>query len=230
MSSNTVYDLLEAGLSQLKIHYSEATIYSLNAYIDEIILWNTAYKLVAAVDRKELIVRHVLDSLAPLAYISQSVRSAPPPVNLADAGSGNGLPGIPVSLCIPDVPMTLIERSGRRAGFLRNAVVMAGKPEVTIAEQDIREVSGLFSVVMFRAFRPLPDIFRELARITKPGGTLFAYKGKAVSLAEELDAVPSDWLTGWQVTVHPVDVPFLEAERHICVLKKPGEISKTGIS
>ncbi len=230
MSSSRVHDLLQDGLNKLKIQCPEATIFSLNVYIDEIILWNAAYKLVAAVDRKELIIRHVLDSLAPLIYIKQSVMDAPLPVNLADAGSGNGLPGIPVSLCLPDMPMTLIERSGRRAGFLRNAVVMAGKPEITIAEQDIREVSDLFSVVMFRAFRPLPDIFRELSRITKPGGTLFAYKGKAVSLAEELDAVPSGWLKGWQVAVHSIEVPFLDAERHVCVLKKPGEISKTGIS
>ena len=91
----------------------------LDRYIKEIELFNPAYGLVGAADSSELVIKHILDSLAPLGIISRMLdRSAACRTQIADAGSGAGLPGIPLAIVLKDINFTLIEKMGRRAGFL----------------------------------------------------------------------------------------------------------------
>ncbi|MCK5155804.1 MAG: class I SAM-dependent methyltransferase, partial [Spirochaetales bacterium] len=140
--------LLEKGLEQLEIDFSTSRIDALLTFVDEILFWNDTYKLVAVSSRDELIIRHILDSLAPLPLLKNKIKTFDRSVTIADVGSGNGLPGLPLSLFLPECEFTLIERSGRRAGFLRNAVVQSGADLVRspgtpleIIEMDIQDVT-----------------------------------------------------------------------------------------
>ncbi|MDR1058118.1 MAG: class I SAM-dependent methyltransferase, partial [Treponema sp.] len=120
-------DLLGASapdINRVLISRKERIFFSLETYIAEIELFNPAYGLVGAGDRRELVIKHILDSLAPLGIIHRLLSAFPSPYNIADAGSGAGLPGIPLAICLPDVSFTLIERMGRRAGFLRNTLAV----------------------------------------------------------------------------------------------------------
>ena len=90
--------LLEEGLEKLGIGKSVMgnAANLLARYIDEIELFNPAYGLVKVRDRRELIVKHILDSLAPLHIIRRLLADpmSPPETkpNIADVGSGAGLP------------------------------------------------------------------------------------------------------------------------------------------
>jgi 16S rRNA (guanine527-N7)-methyltransferase len=219
--------LLEKGLVQLGIDYTSAQINALSAYVDEILFWNAKYKLVAASGRDEIITRHILDSLAPLPILHESINAFGRPVTIADVGSGNGMPGIPLSIFLPDCNVTLIERSGRRAGFLRNALVQCEADRVRnadvqldIIDKDIHDVVGSFDVVVFRAFRALSDVLRALGRITSADGLLFAYKSRLETIEQELAGVSEVQLAGWKQDIISYTVPALELERRILLLKK----------
>ncbi|MDR2470597.1 MAG: class I SAM-dependent methyltransferase, partial [Treponema sp.] len=128
-------------------------------YMDEIERFNPAYGLVKVKNRDELIRRHILDSLAPLGHIARLLRlpdcpvepgtpdkpgvpdaSGPAaPARLADAGSGAGLPGIPLGICLPGVEVTLIERMGRRANFLRNTLAALALPRIAVEEAELEK-------------------------------------------------------------------------------------------
>jgi 16S rRNA (guanine527-N7)-methyltransferase len=219
--------LLIKGLEELGIDYSAAQINTLSAYVDEILFWNAKYKLVAVSNRDEIITRHILDSLAPLPILLESIKTFDRPVNIADAGSGNGMPGIPLAIFLPDCNVTLIERSGKRAGFLRNALVQCEADRIRstdvqldIIDKDIHDVVGAFDIVVFRAFRVLPDVLRALGRITSADGILFAYKSRMETIEEELAGVPEVLLMGWEQNIISYTVPHLELERRILILKK----------
>jgi 16S rRNA (guanine527-N7)-methyltransferase len=224
--------LLEQGLEKLGlletvgkgVPYNNATEL-LWTYIKEIELFNEAYGLIKVSGRKELIVKHILDSLAPLEKMHDTYfRLFPTPHSplptpqtvpgtaIADVGSGAGLPGIPLAICLPQAEFTLIERMGRRAGFLRNCIAVLGLSNLRVEEVDLEQaLPGRFDMAVFRAFRPLtPEILKGLTAILKPGGILAAWKGRLENTQEEITAVENSVASA---EIIPLTVPFLEEER-----------------
>jgi 16S rRNA (guanine527-N7)-methyltransferase len=192
----------------------------LSRYIAEIELHNPALSLVGTNDRQELIVRHILDSLAPLGIISRKI-SVARQFLIADVGSGAGLPGIPLAIALPSAALSLIERKGRRAGFLRDVLAGLNLSHVSVEEAEMEKAKpGRFALVTFRAFRPLePRIYKKLFRLCGEGGCLAAYKGRREKIQAEMsaleEAVPH--IAGrWECI--PCPVPFLNEERHLVVI------------
>jgi len=204
----------------------------LNLYVKEIERFNSAYGLVKADDRETLIVKHILDSLAPLGHIVRLLTESETSIDsetaslagktLADLGSGAGLPGIPLAICLDGVHVTLIERMGRRAGFLRNVCALLGLSHCTVEETELEKFSGSFDLVTFRALSPLtPALIAKLSRLCKPGGIIAAYKGKHETAETELAGlVPQGGGTARRCTTEliPLTVPFLEEQRCLTVI------------
>jgi 16S rRNA (guanine527-N7)-methyltransferase len=227
--------LLSEGLLKLGLEAGGGRLSLLSGYIDEIELFNPAYGLVKVRDRRELIVKHILDSLAPAGYIrglsEKAPRGAETGARIADAGSGAGLPGIPLAVCMPDAEFTLIERMGRRAGFLLNTAAALGLPNVRVEEAEMEKLAAKtagargFDIIVFRAFRPLePAILKGLFRLLAPGGALAAYKGRRETAEAEMARAAAAAEKGkgpsagrWEIL--PLEVPFLDEERHLLVIR-----------
>ncbi len=211
-------DLLARGLQRLGIAGTPGQFEALEAHRAELERWNRAYGLVKA-SGEELVVRHFLDSLAGLPVISGLC----PRRTLLDVGSGAGFPGIPLAVFLPDCAVTLLERSSRRAAFLANVVLLLGLRHVRVEEKQLAELTGRFDLVTLRGFSPLARVLDKLLRVVSPEGHLVAYKGRRERILAELRAAG---VTEAQAAVFPLQVPFLEAERHLVVinsLTKPGE-------
>ena len=193
----------------------------LTRYIDEIELFNPAYGLAAVKSREELVSRHILDSLAPLGIITGLLEEAVKPpraVRIADLGSGAGLPGIPLAIALPGARFTLIERMGRRAGFLRNSIAVLALDNVEVEEAEMEGAGpGRFDLICFRAFRPLEaSLLKAMFRLLGPGGILAAYKGRRKAVEAEISAA---WTGPWDC--RPCPVPGLDEERHLVTLRRP---------
>ena len=222
----------DPGVDRLIAPRREAILALLNQYIAEIELVNPALGLVGTNDRQALIVRHVLDSLAPLAVF---LRCAQGQLLCADVGSGAGLPGIPLAIAMPHVEFTLIERMSRRVHFLRNVCAALGLANVAVEEAEMEKAQpGRFGLVTFRAFKPLePKIFKKLFRLCSGGaangaatgaatGAIAAYKGRREKIEAEVAALETVFQRGgfeWQIL--PCPVPFLDEQRHILYIHKP---------
>jgi 16S rRNA (guanine527-N7)-methyltransferase len=188
-------------------------------YIEEIELFNQAYNLVGTNDQRELITRHILDSLAPLGIISRLIDGGGAP-RIADVGSGAGLPGIPLALALPKCEFTLIERMGRRAGFLWNTKATLRLSNVNVEEGELEKSKGAFRLVTFRAFKPLePKLLKSLFRVCENGGLIAAYKGRREKLEQEM--APFEKLPAAECTWEAVsyDAPFLDDERHLLIIR-----------
>jgi 16S rRNA (guanine527-N7)-methyltransferase len=126
--------------------------------------------------------RHLLNS-ATLAELLD------PGDQIADIGSGAGLPGIPLALARPDLRVTLIEPLLRRSDFLREVVddlgvditVVRGRAE----EQTVRQQVGEMDAVVSRAVASLDKLTRWSVPLLRPGGRMLAIKGERA--ASEVD-------------------------------------------
>jgi 16S rRNA (guanine527-N7)-methyltransferase len=119
--------------------------------------------------------RHLLNSAALGELLD-------PGDQIADIGSGAGLPGIPLALARPDVRVTLIEPLLRRSDFLREVVddlgvditVVRGRAE----EQSVRQQVGEMDAVVSRAVASLDKLTRWSVPLLRPGGRMLAIKGE----------------------------------------------------
>ena len=179
------------------------------AYLHLLQQWNRAYNLTAIRDPHEMVVKHLLDSLA----IHPHARGS-----LADIGTGPGLPGIPLALALPELRVSLIETAGKKARFLREAtrhLDLSDRVRVHDARAEDVPESGQHDCLAARAFGTLGTILAMGGHLLRPGGRLLAMKGRVPD--EEIAVLPPEYR---HVATHPLAVPGLEAERHLVVVEK----------
>ena len=196
-------DELQRGLSTLGL--DAATLAPpLLQYLALLDRWNRTYNLTAIRDPREMVTRHLLDSLAMHPFVERGT--------LADLGTGPGLPGIPLAIAKPDLQVTLVESNGKKARFLREAARQLGLGNVQVAESRIEAFrpGTPFDAITARALATLPLILELGGHLPGPGGRLLAMKG--VVPDEEIAALPAGWRLA---AVHPLRVPGLDAERHL---------------
>jgi 16S rRNA (guanine527-N7)-methyltransferase len=197
---------LRAGLASLALPGTLAP--PLLAYLDLLARWNRTYNLTAVRDPREMVGKHLLDSLAMEPFLDGIA-------NLADLGTGPGLPGIPLAIARPALRVTLVEANGKKARFLREAVRTLGLGNAEVAESRIEALDrpGEFDAITARALATLPQILGFGGHLLAPGGRLLAMKGARPD--EEIAALPR----GWRLqTLHRLTVPGLEGERHLAVV------------
>ncbi len=202
---------LDTGLRALGL--DPALAEPLLAYLALLARWNATYNLTAIRDPREMLVKHLLDSLAMHAHLD-GIES------LADLGTGPGLPGIPLAIARPGLQVTLVESNGKKARFLREAARQLKLGNASVVESRIEtfDAAGRFDAITARALATLPLILQLGGHLLQPQGRLLAMKG--VVPDDEIAALPA----GWRVAaVHPLRVPGLDAERHLVeIVRTPG--------
>src|SRR5690625_7750644 len=111
MSRSLIEAALQSGLQALDLELSAVQQSRLVDYIELLAHWNRAFNLTAITDPVEMVHRHLIDSLAVLPWIEGSL--------VVDAGTGAGLPGVPLAIARPDTKFVLVDSNGKKIRFLR---------------------------------------------------------------------------------------------------------------
>ena len=151
---HTFFQELKQGSQALGLELSDETLNLLLQYQDALVLWNKAYNLTAIRDPKEMLVKHLLDSL--------SILNDLPAGRLLDIGTGGGMPGMIIALCQPERQCVLLDSNGKKIRFLKQFIADLKLQNVVAVqtrvenEDSIREL-GQFDVITSRAFASLTD-------------------------------------------------------------------------
>ncbi|WKZ12624.1 MAG: 16S rRNA (guanine(527)-N(7))-methyltransferase RsmG [Gammaproteobacteria bacterium] len=199
---------LDAGLAQLGVPDSAGRAAALVRYLELLQRWNRAYNLTSVTEPRDMAVRHILDSVSARPFLAGA--------RVLDAGSGAGLPGIPLALLEPARHFTLLDSVGKKVSFLRQAVLELRLANATPVQARLEnwDAALAFDTVICRALGTLTAFASLCGRLLAPGGRLVAMKGRFPR--EELDELPRPWRV---VEARRVTVPGLEAERHFVVLE-----------
>jgi 16S rRNA (guanine527-N7)-methyltransferase len=202
--------MLDAGLRALGLDTAHAP--RLLAYLALLLRWNATYNLTAIRDPREMVTKHLLDSLAMHPYVDGLVTARGA---LADLGTGAGLPGIPLAIVKPGLRVTLVESAGKKARFMRQAIRELGLADARVAESRIEALDepGAYAAITARALATIPSILELGGHLLADDGVLLAMKG--VHPADELAGLPPGWALRES---HALRVPGLEAERHLVVI------------
>jgi 16S rRNA (guanine527-N7)-methyltransferase len=113
---------------------------------------------------------------------------ASPAVDVADIGSGAGLPGLVWAICRPDLNVTLVEPLLRRVTFLQDVSERLELTNTELVRARAEELHGqrTFDVVTSRAVAPLGRLASWCLPLVRPGGSMVAIKG--ASAGNEIEA------------------------------------------
>lgn len=169
-------------------------------YMALLVKWNRTYNLTAIRDPLAMVAYHLLDSLSVLPHLPLGERA-----RLADAGSGAGLPGIPLAIARPRWRIALAESSQKKAAFLRQATIELALDNVEVHEGRVEawRPQPLFDLVISRAFAALAGFIAACRHLVAPHGMLAAMTGVA----------PKELPSGCSLV--PLHVPLLNAQRHL---------------
>ena len=192
---------LERGLAELALALPAGAPERLLDYMALLLKWNRTYNLTAIRDPLSMVAHHLLDSLAVVPHLPLTEGRA----RLADAGSGGGLPGIPLAIARPDWQVVLAEANQKKAAFLRQAAIELGLSNAQVHEGRVEawRPQPLFDAVISRAFAALDDFAAACRHLLAPAGVLAAMVGVAPAL---LDA---------RCRLIALRVPLLDAQRHL---------------
>ena len=207
MFTASLAESLRAGLAQLPgPALAAGQVAQLLAYLDLLARWNRTYNLTAVRAPAEMVTRHILDSLAVLPWV--------PGGRLLDAGSGAGLPGVPLSIARPELQVTLLDSAGKKIRFLNHVCreLRLGNAAPLQARLETYAPEVPFDAIVSRAFASLAA-FAGAARHLAGAAPLLAMKGRYPE--EELAALP-DWVR--LESVEALVVPGLQEQRHLVIM------------
>jgi 16S rRNA (guanine527-N7)-methyltransferase len=205
----TIEARLAEGLAAMGVSLDAPAQAKLAAYLRLIDKWNRVHNLTAVREPAQMVVLHLLDSLSVLPHVAGAR-------TLLDVGTGAGLPGIPLAIARPDLAVTLLDASHKKAAFLRQAKAELALANVEVACERVERwhPPAPFDIVVSRAFAELADFVAQAGHLVAPGGALLAMKG--VHPFEEIARVPPSHRVE---SVVALAVPTLDAQRHLVRLK-----------
>ena len=200
---------LTSGIKQLGLSVSSDQLDNLCVYLTQMIKWNKVYNLTAIRDAEQMVVKHLLDSLV----VNQHLPSVK---HVLDVGTGPGLPGIPLAILNPDIHFSLCDSNGKKTRFLNYVVPMLSLDNVTVHHARVESLT-LTSVdlIISRAYSSVANFIETTQHLLQQDGIWFAMKG-AVDRTELADLTEDIKINK---TIE-LDVPGLEAERHLIVLSQ----------
>ena len=201
--------ILNEGIAALGLDLSADQTEKLLDYLALLAKWNSVYNLTSVRDPLQMLTLHVLDSLAAVPAFADAK-------NVLDVGAVGGLPGMVLAIARPDVKVSMIDTVHKKTAFLTQVKAELGLANVTVYTKRVEqlEVAQKFDVITSRAFADLSDFVTWSGHLLEQGGQFIALKGTAP--AEERERLPEPWKVQ---KLQPLQVPGLEAERHLVFIK-----------
>lgn len=213
--------LAEAVQTMLGEPLSAQQVAAFERYAAELTEWNQRFNLTRITEPAAITSRHFLDSLSCWLALRKQ-----PPTSLIDVGAGAGFPGLALKILRPELRLTLLESTAKKAGFLEHMVQVLGLQGVTVLAQRAEDAGQApahreqYDWAVARAVAPLPVLAEYLLPFVRVGGYMLAQKARGVAEEARLAANAFGQLGGKLETLIPVAVPGLDEERWLVVVHK----------
>ena len=188
MPGNPAADLMDGGL-RLGVPLSPHTVARLVLYLQELIRWNAKANLTGLTAERDIVSKHFLDSLAAVKVITPDpgLIQPGPGRRVLDVGTGAGFPGLVLKLQDPDLAVTLLEPSQKKAAFLHHMIGLLGLSGVTVLIQRLEQLTepdheGRYDLVTTRAVRAAL-VLAEAPRLLASGGQVLLFRASPMDNA-----------------------------------------------
>jgi len=213
----TPRELLNSGAKKLGICLTVEQTNSVFIYLAELKKWGQKINLTAIKDERDIVIKHVLDSLS---YLHGFV--AAPGLRLLDMGSGAGFPALPIKIAFPGISITMVDSVKKKASFLRHIIRTLKLTETSVIDARTEELSeqflSTFDIVTARAFADMKSAIAVGMPLLKPGGLMVLSRGREETINDQ-DLVRAGVSLECRIDLI---LPYSDYKRTIWVFKKVG--------
>ena len=171
---------LYSGARKLGVELSPGQLGQFDIYYQELVAFNQRLNLTRITGYEAVQLKHFLDALT-LSLVWPPVK---PGVRLRviDVGTGARIPGLALKISFPDIRLTLLEATVKKADFLDHLSRKLGLKNVEIAvgrAEDIAHQAGhreSFDIVLARGVAPLVTLAELTLPFCRPGSSFIAQK------------------------------------------------------
>nr|WP_210147241.1 16S rRNA (guanine(527)-N(7))-methyltransferase RsmG [Shewanella sp. WXL01] len=188
----------------MNISATEQQQSQLVGFVEMLNKWNKAYNLTSVRDPKQMLVRHVMDSLAVSPYLDGK--------HFIDVGTGPGLPGIPLAILNPDKEFVLLDSLGKRIRFQKQVKFELKIDNISSVESRVEayQPEQKFDGVLSRAFASVEDMLTWCHHLPAQDGCFYALKGQLSE--QEMQNIPAGFTVAETIVLK---VPTLDEQRHL---------------
>lgn len=186
-------------------------------YMKLLLGWNEKMNLTAITDPEEIILKHFVDSLTIMPYLSNAN-------TILDVGTGAGFPGLPLKILEDNKEFTLLDSLNKRITFLQNVISELELKNVQAihgrAEEYISQKRESYDIVTSRAVAKLNVLIEYMLPFVKVGGRCICMKSFEIEgeLKEAKKAI--EILGGKIEKVDEITLPTTDIKRKIVIIKK----------
>ena len=217
-------NILIDGAQKMGINLHKEQVKKFSQYLELLIQWNQKINLTALKIPQEIIIKHFLDSISCIKVINKYVEKER--ISVIDVGAGAGFPGLPIKIVSPSIKLSLLEARKKKTMFLEKATaemnfqqvkILNGRAETFGKGADHREK---YDIAISRAVARLNVLSEYCLPLVKPGGLFIAQKGRSYKAETDKSLKAVQTLGGELIGVESVQIPFLNQERYLLVIKK----------
>jgi len=219
--NSATMEILESGAKKLGLELTPKQLGRFQTYYEEMADWNKRVNLTRITGYKEVQVKHFLESLT----VAQAIKPTPG-LRLIDIGAGAGVPGLPLKIAFPEIRLTLLDSTAKKADFLRHITtrlgldgvgVVVGRAEYIGHQAPYREG---FDLVLARGVAPLATLVELTLPFCTVGGSFVSQKKGEID-AEISQAQGAIALLGGKLReVMMVDLAEFADERRLVIVDK----------
>ena len=212
-------ELLKNGAHEFGVELSDKQIILLSIFLEELWSWNRVVNLSGITERREMVIKLLLDSLVALPYL-------PSGGTLLDIGSGAGVPGLIIKIARPEIQVHLLESRAKKVSFARNVIRRLNLKGIyaynSRAEKNVA-LPGLFplyNIVTARALASVKKTINICSPYLGPGSILVTFKGPGIDkeIEESRDLMSKLHLTANHKISYKL--PEVDRIRYLLILNK----------
>lgn len=214
-----ISELVAQGAKGFGIATDDRALSRFEDYSECLLEWNQKMNLTAITQPEEVAVKHFVDSLALLSFVTLKKGA-----KVIDVGTGAGFPGVPLKIARPDVRLTLLDSLNKRLVFLENllrrleleAELIHSRAEEGGRQSQLREGYDLATSRAVANLRVLTEYCLPYVRV---GGIFAAMKGPEVEIELEDARKAIETLGGRVAEVKTFTLPE-ESGRSVVLIQK----------
>lgn len=218
-------DVFAAVVNELRMPLNAHQLGQFDLYAGRLLQENRRTNLTSTRDREGVYRRHFAESIAILRVLEERRVELS---QMIDVGTGAGFPGLPVKIAWPEIALTLLEATGKKARFLESMVAELGLSDVQVVQGRAEDIGhepghrGAYRLALARAVAPLPVLLELTLPFLATGGVLAAPKGSALQREVRASTNAVAALGGEIETVVPLDLLGEGPRQSLVIVRKTG--------